>query len=257
MIYRKALLVCAHDCAYQSDSDQGIEMTKNFLMSPRGGAWSETEITILKNPSITDLIAAAARNEADYSIIFFYGRSFEDPTGKRFLIVGDGDFFEDKELLNTSERQLVLIDTSPALQKVTENEIYQFEGGPAEISNSRKIYDRWIETSSPGALILHGNIVSPETREGLFIRKLLQVAQNLPAVENQFNLKSIIAAGIEAPALMSEADANLPCISYESGNISLPFALAMPKIVKGKSADSGISGIAMAVFILGLLFSAD
>jgi hypothetical protein len=261
MVFRKALLVCANDCAYRSDSDQGIEMTRNFLMSPRGGAWSESEIVTLKNPAVTELLDAAKKNDADYSVLFFYGRSFEDPNGRRFLIVGDGDFFEDRELLNGSSRQLVVIDTSPAPQPVPEEkEIFQFEGGPAEISHARMMYDRWIETSSPGKLILHGNIVSPEKREGLFTRKLLQVAQNLPAVENKFNLKSIIAAGIEAPALMSEEETNLPCISFESGNISLPFALAMPKLVKNSassSSDSGFSGLAMAVFILGLLFSAD
>jgi hypothetical protein len=256
MILRKALLISAPGCACpEAKTNSDLQTTRNFLLSPRGGAWSDDEVTVLENPSLESIIAAVKTMRADYTITYFSGESFSDRSGRRFLVTRKGDFFQDTELLNASEKQLVLVDDC---RDSATGDAVHFTGKPDEIQLARRMYDKWIERCEAGQMIMHAcepgkmNTV----RSGLFTKKLLQVASKVPAVENRFNLKSILAAGHEVPVLLqSEGAEHSPDISYMNGNGKLPFALALPILKKkGKIRGEGYSGLAIGLMLLGLLF---
>jgi len=260
MISRKALLISAPAGAGSAHGiNTDLEATRNFLLSPRGGAWNKDEITLLENPSLPEVISAVRVSVADYNITFFSGDGFADNNGNRFLILNDGDFFVDTELLNDSPKQLVLVD---ACREAFTEEVFHFTGRPNEFEKARRMYDRWIERCEPGQLIIHSterNTHREKSKGGLFTQKLLQVASTVPAVENKFNLKSIYAAGSETPDLMrGEGCASSPAISYEKGNVKLPFAMAMPSDEQQVAERAQlIASLAFGLLILGIIFGKD
>ena len=261
MISRKALLISAPGAAatYSSTINTDLETTRNFLLSPRGGAWAQHEIVLLNNPQIHEIADAVADMNADYTITFFSGKSFGDDNGNRFLILNDEDFIRDTELLNDSDKQLVLVDSCP--ESFTE-EVIHFVGKPDEFHLARQMYDRWIERCEAGQMIMHANNSKtvPSNTGGVFTQKLLLAASTIPSVENKFNLKSILAAGHEIPAIMNNAGIEQsPDISYSKGNIKLPFAMALPAFVKkkGRSGSLDAPGIILGLFFLSLFLSLE
>lgn len=255
MISRKALLISAPEFT-QTGRNSDLETTRNFLLSPRGGAWAAHEITVLDNPTVEETTAAVLTMQADYTITYFSGSSFYDDTGNRFLVLS-GDFICDTDLLNNSKKQLVLVDTCP---EVFSKEIIHFTGKPNEFELARKMYDKWIERCEPGQMIMHAVEKGGSGSAGIFTRKLLQLAARVPAVENRFNLKSILAAGHEVPTLLEkEGLSSGPEISYSNGNAKLPFALAMPAPPPGLPAgkSGGLDALAVTIFLLGLLLYSE
>lgn len=266
MILRKALLIDA-PVGYRArvtGANTELEAMKKFLMSPRGGGWKPEEIQILENPGMSTLLNAVKKMQADYTITFFSGKSFPDHAGNHFLMLGDSDFFQDTELLNASSRQLVLIDTCQEASLVQQA---QAESKPQEFETARMMYDKWIESCEPGQLIMHATEENTynvsKGNEGIFTQKLLEVANTIPALENRFNLKSILAAGHETPDLLLEDGYEEgPAITYSSGNIKLPFAMAMPAPqaslpVPRSNGSSYSSGLALGLLIIGLLLGGE
>lgn len=258
MISRQALLISAPEGGHQAGGNSDLAATRNFLLSPRGGAWAAHEIHVLDNPSVEDITTRVAEMNAHYTITYFSGTSFGDESGNRFLVLS-GDFIRDTELLNRSEKQLVLVDTCP--DNFT-GEVINFTGKPNEFELARKMYDKWIERCEPGQMIMHAREANTPVhgQGGLFTQKLLQLGSRVPPVQNKFNLKSILAAGHEMPQLSGENGACLgPEISYSNGNIKLPFAMAMPAPRPGLPSGSGggINAIALTWFLLGFLLSGE
>jgi len=261
MISRKALLISApgEAATYSNAINSDLETTRNFLLSPRGGAWAQHEIVLLNNPQMHEISVAVAGMNADYTMTFFSGKSFGDGQGNRFLILNDVDYIRDTELLNDSDKQLVLVDSCP--DSFTE-EVIHFVGKPNEFHLARQMYDKWIERCEAGQMIMHanGNNNIPAKNGGVFTQKLLQVASKIPAVENKFNLKSILAAGHEMPVIMKDAGAESgPDISYSRGNIKLPFAMALPALTKKKGRGGSLDtpAVMLGLFFLSLFLSLE
>ncbi len=257
MISRKALLISAPlrgELNGAANSD--LEATRNFLLSPRGGAWAAHEIHVLDNPTVQQITEVVAGMHADYTITCFSGQSFGDSNGNRFLVL-NGDFIRDTDLLNSSEKQLVLVDTCP---ESFSKEVIHFVGKPNEFELARRMYDKWIERCDAGQMIMHARTSADQLYAGAFTQKLLQLASKVPSIENKFHLKSILAAGHEVPQLLQAEGCDLsPEISYRSGNIKLPFAMAMPAPRPGLPAaqNSGINAVALTIFLLSLLLASD
>src|SRR5688500_9331193 len=113
MISRKALLISAPAGGMGSRAgNSDLEATRNFLLSPRGGAWAAHEIHVLDNPSVDQITEAVQNMAADYTITYFSGASFSDRNANRFLVLQE-DFIRDTDLLNDSQKQLVLVDACP------------------------------------------------------------------------------------------------------------------------------------------------
>lgn len=263
MIKRQALLISA---AVNKNAGTHLpaelEATRQFLLSPSGGAWLENEILILRNPTQTLLTKQVAELNADYTITCFFGKSFPGSTDRHFLVLPDSDYIEDTDLLNGSERQLVLIADEGSSSPIPfKNTVPR----PEEYQRARAMYNQWIEVSEAGKMIMHGSEHSTSPTDGkeggLFMRKLLQVAQSVVPTSNRFHLKSILAAGHETPdLLLEEGHEDGPAITWSEGNIKLPFALALPlpntEVKKGPET-SNDKGWALGLLILGLLFNLE
>src|SRR4051812_32993133 len=221
MISRKALLISAPANTRKQSSERNadLEATRQFLISPKGGAWFDEEIIVLDSPDLKTLGHVIKKMNADYTITFFLGKGFPDKDGKHFLILGEGDFFEDTELLNNSPKQLVIVDgireeyikvIAPKGLRAQENE------------HARKMYDRWIMNCDPGQMIMHAterSTMSLAHKAGVFTRKLLQVATSIAPTKDKYNLKSILATGHETPDLLLEEGYDEgPAITYSNGN---------------------------------------
>jgi hypothetical protein len=232
MVTRKALLICANIHAELNDQSlpAELEATRQFLLSAAGGAWEEEEIIVLMGPTEKALIREIQNSEADYNITCFFGKSFPGENKRHFLVLSDAGFIEDIDLLNNSARQLVLIDDEGG----SENIFIQMEPGDAvELRKARTMYDKWIEITEPGQVIMHaseGSTVNRSVQQvGLFIRKLLQVAGSIAPTTERYQLKNIIAAGQETPDLLLDMGYEEgPAITWSKGNVRLPFAMALP-----------------------------
>ncbi len=256
MITRQALLI---DAGIESCSDlpSELEATRRFLLSPAGGAWEEKEVRILRQPHQERLLKEVTQLEADYTITCFFGNSFPGTGDRHFLVLPNQDFIEDTDLINSSLRQVVLIDVcsnSQALSLTTR----RFES--SELQKARAMYDRWIQASEPGKIIMHGSeqaTVSGDPRQGgLFMRKLLEVAHSITPTSNRFQLKSILAAGHETPdLLLEEGYESGPAITWSEGNIRLPFAMALPLPLPALPEKPFDKGFAIGLLLLGLLFN--
>lgn len=259
MISRKALLVSAPAGELPARENNDLETTRNFLLSPRGGAWASHEIHVIDNPTVEELTAAVDATEADYTITYFSGRSFGDSAGNRFLVLR-GDFIRDTELLNNSAKQLVLVDTCPDFFS---SEVIHFVAKPNEFELARQMYDKWIEKCEAGQVIMHAADSSqPSQGSGAFTQTLLQVAGRVPSIENKFNLRSIHAAGNGLPGPgQDETPAVMPLISFRRGNIKLPFAMALPAprlgLPAANAGSSGMNTLSVMLFLLGFLLSSD
>jgi hypothetical protein len=264
MILRKALLISAPEAGAGSlrGVNAELEATMTFLMSPNGGAWTAEEITILKNPSLKTIIRTVKEMVADYTITYFSGRGFPDKNGNHFLLLNDGDFFQDTELLNESVKQVVLIDDCAENFNGEES---QSTASASELDKARRMYDRWIENCEDGQLIMHSTeeaTVTPARKKGgLFTKKLLQVASSIPPARDRFNLKSILATGHETPdLLLEEGYEEGPAITYSNGNIKLPFAMALPapiSLLPAIKKDDFSSGLTLGLFFLAFFLSLE
>lgn len=275
MATRQALLIGAPgglNSKFLPGVEIDLERTKEFLMSPRGGAWFDSEIIVLDNPNLSTITYAMQGMYADYTITLFSGHGFADTYGNRFLSLSDGNYFQDWDLLNQSPRQLVLID---ACRKVLpagiygpplSEEWYHFDGGESDLQRARKIYDRWIELSESGQVIIHStkhDTYAYDTKDGgVFTQKLLQVGNGIPTSE-KFGFSNIIKTGNQVPKLIRENGfSQQPIITYKNGNINLPFAMAMPrpKFISERTTPNkkpNYAGWFLGLAILGMAFSAS
>jgi Caspase domain len=95
---------------------QGVKVDlakfRNFLLSNSGGAWIESEITTLQNPSRVGLLQTIQQiktNKFNYAVVFFSGHGAH---ARRTVleINQSGDLVEDKELHGIAPRQLSIHD---------------------------------------------------------------------------------------------------------------------------------------------------
>jgi hypothetical protein len=230
MISRKALLISTSLPSQQCEVPAELEAARQFLLSTSGGAWHEEEICCFYASSVFALEEKIKEMAADYTITWFFGKGFPDQHGHHFLVLQDQDFLQDIDLLNTSSKQLLLIDDEGGSANIM---ITSEMASISDLRKARAMYDRWIDNCENGQVIMHATesntLQRPKHLAGLFTRKLLQVASTISPSNNRFQLKSIITVGHETPdLLMEEGFVEGPVITWSQGNVKLPFALALP-----------------------------
>lgn len=241
MITRKALLIGAPgggNSIYLAGVSRDLNATRAFLMSPEGGAWYDHEIIVFPDADINSIGYEVQRMFADYSIVLFSGHGFSDLTGNRFLSLSNGNYFYDRELLNKSPRQLVVIDSCrkvlPQLGIGDPMEEWShFDANQNYLIKARKAYDFWIKNTPHGRLIIHStehDNYALDTRDGgIFTQTLLQVANNLKSEYGKIMRMNIFAVANNTVRLIKkDGYSQQPEITYQNGNINLPFALALP-----------------------------
>jgi hypothetical protein len=144
----------------------------------------------------------------------------------------------DLHLLNGSSRQLVIVDACRnyisanrigAIQGLSD-ECDHFEGSPV-----RDLFNEWILLSPAGHMIIHatanGTISYDTDKGGVFSQTLLSISTNFIINEGYTPVSAYVVLGNVKNAMRLNGRAQVPCIVYNTGNLTVPFAVGKAKQV--------------------------
>lgn len=270
---RKAIVICSpggHKTSFLPGVECDSYNVPKFLQSEKGGVWQKNEIQILYDPTFREVKQTIQNSIADYCIVYFSGHGYTDrKTETRMLCLKDYTI-SDRDLLNDSLRQLVLIDacrnySGSAISGIPDfkPQWYNFTGSPV-----RKLFDNYIKNSLPGRMIIHGTqegkFSSDSLTGGMFTNALLNVSTRIKAVQGytQASVQQIL--NYVPQILQKQGNNQIPNIAYQTGNLTIPFAIGIPKSNYSNSllkipqrkpviSDSSSSNAGLALMGLGLL----
>ncbi|MEP7376828.1 MAG: hypothetical protein ABI675_25745 [Chitinophagaceae bacterium] len=240
-VTRKAILIEApggDGNPYLNGLKADIRGIAAHLRSQRGGCWYDQEITILHNPTADQVLAATQFAKADYLLIYFCGHGYTDGHSvHRMLCLRGHSSIADIALIQSASPRIHLFSdacrtfTGDAIGSIPlpDDQYDNFTGEPSEI---RKLYDAYIQASPHGKVIIHGtqsgNSAGEASTGGHFTQALLHVA-------GRMNIKSgSQVVGIEQvlyhvlPFLKNKVYKQEPQVIYHSGDLKVPFCVAMP-----------------------------
>ena len=178
---RKALLIG------NTSGLQGVSLDlrrfDGFLKSERGGAWNQSEITLLENPgkkTLYGVLERVKRDKPDYLVVMFSGHGGHARSTKLELNQ-DGEEIYDRELENIAARQLNIYDCCRAvLQPAVESfkaEAYAVATFDS-ISRVRELYDARILQAVEQQAILYACSIGEYARDtaqgALYLKELLK-----------------------------------------------------------------------------------
>jgi hypothetical protein len=234
---RKAILI---GCPGSGDSflggvKQDLENVSKYLQSEKGGVWYEDEIKPLYNPTYSQVQQVIKNAIADYVVVYFSGHGYTDTDNNARMICLKDYNISDKNLLNNSHRQLVLIDAC-------RNEVGQGISGVPDFepqweyftgSPVRELFDNYIKNSPAGKLIVHGTQRGEYSYDsstgGMFTNALLNIGTRIKA-DQKYTQASISTVLNYVPRILQPQDNyQIPSIAYRTGNLTVPFAIGVPK----------------------------
>ena len=238
MITRTAVIICSpgQGKKYLRGAVKDLRNMKNYLMSPRGGSWLEREIYCLNDPDWGDLRLLLRSLNSTYQFIYFAGHGCSDENKKRFIQLKDGTLVEDTALFTVVSKQLIIIDACrtyyPMVSGIPPAEEYlNFSG-----ESSRAVFDRSIQASPNGKIIIHATQFDAEAAEerygrgGAFTLSLLTTALNFRTglAYRPVGIKQLLPD--VKKVLISERYEQTPTIAYETGNLHVPFLIDTEQI---------------------------
>lgn len=206
-----------------------VTMNK-FLRSNKGGSWEATEIVELQNPHATEVMHHIKSTLADYVFVYFSGHGWTSLGGSRMLALKDQPIC-DLSLLSNSPRQLVIVDacrnyTSSGLDGVPnfDEHVDHFE----EIT-TYDLFSEAIAASPEGKVIVHatqpGKYSYDSLSGGCFTQALLGVSTRMRA-DNLYTPCTIESILRHVPVVLRKnQNLQTPEITYNKGNLTVPFAL--------------------------------
>lgn len=276
---RKAVLI---GCPGRGDSflngvKQDLENVSEYLQSEKGGVWYKQEIESLYNPSYSQVKKAIEKAIADYVVVYFSGHGYTDGnTNARMICLNDRPI-SDKHLLNDSYRQLVLIDACrnevrPGISGIPdyESDLHYFLGSPV-----RQLFDHFITSSPAGKLIVHGTQRGKYSYDsssgGMFTNALLNIGTRIKA-DKEYSQASInVVLNYVPQVLQSKGNYQIPDVAYKIGNLTVPFAIGVPKsssqktfsrvpqrqsaTSSGTSSDNGWWALGLGLLVLSIAAS--
>lgn len=145
---RKAILIG------NTNGLQGVQVDlnnyKKFLMSEMGGAWLESEILTLKNPSLTILnmhvLNIKLNERPDFVFLVFTGHGGYIRKATVFEINENHETIDESKLWNIAKRQITISDCCRGIDTDELRKSVQLlsDGGKIGQSQARLIYDKRI-----------------------------------------------------------------------------------------------------------------
>lgn len=159
---------------------------QKFLLSNRGGAWRNDELTILSNPTPQEVRSKIALMTNGYSFVTFSGHGHvTEPSRKTMVCLQGGDISE-SELTPSSPRVTVILDscreqTYSFAEEVMESLAMHKTASAA--SQYRNLFDTALERSSEGVCQLYGCSFKQSAHEdpgigGYFTQSLIQAGKS-------------------------------------------------------------------------------
>lgn len=117
MISRKTLIIGAPDEKIPG-VNADIKNLREFLKSPIGGFWYDSEITTLISPSANQIMEQIKNlRQNDYSLIFFAGHGYYSIERRRTILqINLREFFDSRELRVGAAKHLLIMDCCRKLE---------------------------------------------------------------------------------------------------------------------------------------------
>jgi hypothetical protein len=239
MITRNAILIsCPEGSQYLYGAVRDIENMFNYLTSPKGGDFKKDEIVQLHSPTWAEAKKHIDHHKADYQLIYFAGHGFAGENKERYLSFKDGGV-EDLLLLNSNPKQLIIVDACrvfyPTISGISPAEDV-FSGFTGD-SLARQVFDRCIQNSANGKLIVHATEHGFEAMEeryhrgGLFTLSLLLAAKSYDTGLDNFpvSIQTLLAVAMET--MVGQGYAQYPNIPFKIGDLTVPFLIDAEEMV--------------------------
>jgi len=234
---RKAILIGCPGSGenFLNGVKQDLKNVSKYLQSEKGGVWFENEIKPIYNPTYSQVEHVIKNAIADYVVVYFSGHGYTDTnTNARMICLKDYNI-SDKHLLNNSHRQLVLIDAcrnevGQGLSGVPDFEPQweYFTGSPV-----RELFDDYIKNSPAGKLIVHGTQRGEYSYDsstgGMFTNALLNIGKRIKGDQNYTQAPISTVLNYVPKVLQPQRNYQIPSIAYRTGNLTVPFAIGVPK----------------------------
>ncbi|MFI4939294.1 MAG: caspase family protein [Burkholderiales bacterium] len=207
---RRALIIgCPDDKITGVNGD--MKNYKDFLISPRGGLWDESEITVLKSPTSEQIAPQITKlSEADYSFLVFSGHGFySQPEGATMLQLRPDLFINENKLYKGALRRTIIFDACQEIENyrvprhmLVEAALEHFKGS----LDIRQIYDEQIMKCSEGMVKMYGCKITEASHDvpdegGLFSIALLNAAKRLSS--DAGSIISVLDAFMDAKEVVS------------------------------------------------------
>ncbi|WP_335956431.1 caspase family protein [Acinetobacter bereziniae] len=191
MVTRKALIIGSPD---KNIPGVNIDITNmnSFLKSPIGGAWRESEIINLTNPSI-DLIKSHVNKLSvfDYSFIFFAGHGYySESKDCTMLNVNENEKLESLFLRKGAKKHTLVLDCCRKLEKIrilkeAAMENYSLDSAnlqKIDLDECRKYFDKEISLCDTGLVVMNSCDIDEyagesETDGGYYTSSLIKSAK--------------------------------------------------------------------------------
>lgn len=145
---RKALIIgAAYSDPVIPGVYQDILIWKDFLQSPFGGYWEESEILLLIDPDVAEVRAAVRAMEADYAFVVFAGHGEEQqlfkPWRETVLHLGEHGTITDSDLNPGCKRTAMVLDCCRGLDSLLESvEFNEFYKAASALEEGQKLRHR-------------------------------------------------------------------------------------------------------------------
>ncbi|WP_127127886.1 caspase family protein [Pseudoflavitalea rhizosphaerae] len=241
---RKAILIHSQTTSgsYLEGVEKDIAEIRRFLISPNGGSFLDHEITILKNPAATKVLQVVRESTADYLFVYFSGHGYTSTIGQRMICLSEGNLC-DLDLLNNSQRQLVMIDACRTLERGATiggikwpEEKCDYATGYSE---ARAWFNQCILQSPAGKIIVHATAhnkpayEAPSGSGGKFTIALLDTVQLLQNKTSQTAILPVHKLFPYVGSVLKNRNVDQqPEVFYYDGFQTVPFALISPEFIQ-------------------------
>lgn len=185
---RKALLIgdSGSKDSYLSGVEYDLSNYANFLKSLRGGAWYDSEISIISNESKDTILQEIMDIKQDrYDIVFavFTGHGWYDDYKQCRMLSIDDEEITEKKLWNLAPKQILILDSCSCLPNITQ-ESAKLKSLLLELQNllarlARQKYENFCSQCPTQQIYLYvskiGTFANDTEKGGLYSTHLLKI----------------------------------------------------------------------------------
>ena len=174
--------------SYLGGVARDLENYNRFLRSPLGGAWYSHEITTLDDPSATTVRThLRLLGTPDYSFVLFSGHGYFAANRRSTIVcLRNDEEIDSTELCSGASKHTLMLDCCRVVARtmITEDALAKMDATARRFgaSNCRRYYDKEIEASPSGLIVLHSCDVGETSgddsrRGGYFAYSLIDAAE--------------------------------------------------------------------------------
>lgn len=256
-ITRKAILIGAPGSrtSYLRGVEKDLVRMSRFLQSNKGGAWKSHEIVVLDNPFAADVLSRIETTLADYVVVYFSGHGFTDRNSRARMVALRDGHLPDWCLLNSSPRQLVLIDACRNIASLGLGSLPSVWDGVDhfESVSTYNLFSQYIANSPGGKMIIHatqpGKYSYDSPSGGIFTQALLNASSRM-RTQQMYGPCRVENVLYHVPKLIATLGmSQTPSITYSTGSLLVPFAFGSTGAVRTIRRKE-VSGEALGALLL-------